>query len=258
VKRGGFYGHPASLVWRDDWDGTPPLDLSIERLDALRTPAAVWFPYNTFACSPTQPVVIPRTPAWGPFGGQILIGEMNYPRLFRVLLEEVDGVWQGACVTLADSELLKRGLHRLAFAGDTLWIGHTHLSWAGAEGIATLHPTGKVPFDAVEMHATPRGFRFEFTMPLADNAADPARWSAGRYNYAYHAVYGSPQLEKAPVAPVKVTLSADRKTAEVELPELRAGLIYEFDLAQLAAANGESILNPHIAYTLRRVPGRKQ
>ena len=258
VRRGGFYGHPASLVWRDGWDGTPPLETPIDRLDALRTPAAIWFPHNTFACSPTQPVVIPRTPVWGPFGGQVLIGEMNYPRLFRVLLEKVDGVWQGACVTLADSELLRRGLHRLAFAGDSLWIGRTHLSWAGSEGIATLRPSGKVPFDVLEMHAAPHGFRIEFTAPLAGSAADPSLWLAQSYTYAYHADYGSPQLEKTAVVPAGITLCENGRIAEVELPELRANFVYEFNLAKLTASNGEPIFNPHVAYTLRRLPPPKR
>lgn len=258
VKRGGFYGHPASLVWRDDWDGTAPLAVPVAKLDALRTPAAVWFPHNTFACSPTQPVVIPRTPAWGPFGGQVLIGEMNYPRLFRVLLEEVDGVWQGACVTLADSETLKRGLHRLVFSGDQLFLGRTHLSWAGGEGLAVLQPRGNVPFDPLAMHATPRGFRVEFTAPLSDAAADPACWQIQRYTYAYHPTYGSPQMEKGAITPAGITLSPDHRSAEVTLPELRENFVYEFNLAKLTGTAGEAILNPHIAFTLRRVPGRSR
>jgi hypothetical protein len=31
-------------------------------------------------------------------------------------------------------------------------------------------------------------------------------------------------------------------------------LIYDFDLSQLKSASGNSLLNPRIAYTLRRVP----
>ena len=179
-------------------------------------------------------------------------------RDFRVLLEKVDGVWQGACVTLADSELLRRGLHRLAFAGDSLWIGRTHLSWAGSEGIATLRPSGKVPFDVLEMHAAPHGFRIEFTAPLAGSAADPSLWLAQSYTYAYHADYGSPQLEKTAVVPAGITLCENGRIAEVELPELRANFVYEFNLAKLTASNGEPIFNPHVAYTLRRLPPPKR
>src|SRR5262249_52736057 len=135
VERDRFYGHPASLVWRQNWDGSEPLKLPLSDLNARRTRPAIQIPYGTYGNSPTQMVVIPKTDSWGPFGGQLLMGEMNYARLFRLLPEQVDGVWQGACVALLDAPALKAGLHRLAFVGDTLYIGRTHLVWAGGEGI---------------------------------------------------------------------------------------------------------------------------
>ena len=254
VKRDGFYGHPASLVWRKDWDGTDPLKVPVARLDQLRTPAAIWFPYGTYANSPTQMMTIPKTPAWGPFGGQLLIGEMNVPKILRILPEEVDGVWQGATVAFIASDAVKRGLHRFVFIGDTLYCGRTHLSWAGAEGISTVQSTGRFPFDPLDMHVTPHGFRFDFTEPLDAAATDSALWPAQRYRYAYHAAYGSPEMEKADVAAVRVKLSNGGKTAEVELPEMKTDFIYDFDLSKLRAASGAAPLNPRIAYTLRRVP----
>lgn len=253
VKLGGFYGHPGSLVWRKDWDGTEPRKLPIEKLDALRTVPAIELPYGTYANSPTQMLVIPKTPAWGPFGGQLLMGDMNSPRLLRLLPEEVDGMWQGACVFLTETPALKNGLHRFAFAGDTLYIGRTHLSWAGNEGLSTFKPL-KTPFDPLDLHVTPRGFRFVFTEPLAPGAAEPARWVAQRYYYKYHEPYGSPEMEKTEVVAASVRLSADRRTAEVELPEMKPGFVYDFDLGSIQSAKGEALLNPRIAYTLNRLP----
>jgi hypothetical protein len=254
VTRNGFYGHPASLVWRKDWKDGDPLKVPVEKLEALRTRAAINIPYSSYANSPTQILLIPQTPAWGPFGGQLIVGEMNVPRIFRLLPEQTDGVWQGACVLLVASESLKGGLHRFAWSGDTLYIGRTHLSWAGAEGIGTLRPAGKTPFDPLTMHVTPRGYRFEFTEPLAASAAEPARWVGQRYYYKYHAAYGSPEMEKTEFAATKVTLSNGGRTAEVELPEMTTGFIYDFDLGKVASAAGETPLNPRIAYSLNRVP----
>lgn len=254
VKEGGFHGHPASLVWRKDWDGTNPLELPRERLDALRTAAAVWLPENLYANSPTQAVVIPRTAAWGPFGGQTLVGEMNAPQLMRILMEEVEGVWQGACVNLVKTEALKRGLHRLAFAGDTLWIGRTHLAWPGGEGFTTLTPAGTPPFDPLDIKIAPNGFLLKFTEPLAPSATDPARWKVERYTFHYHAAYGSPQVDKDAVLPVRVTLAEDGLVANVELPELRTDYVYDIDLSQLRSMEDRAPLNPKIAYTVRRIP----
>jgi hypothetical protein len=260
VTRDGFYGHPASLVWRKDWKDGEPLKVPVEKLEALRTKPAIQLPFATYVNSPTQMLTIPKTRAWGPFGGQLLMGEMNSPRLFRLLPEQVDGVWQGACVALLTSDALKIGLHRFAWLGDTLAIGRTHLSWAGAEGIGTLTPAGQTPFDPLTVQVTPRGYRFEFTAPLASSAAEPARWAGQRYYYKYQAAYGSPEMEKTTFAATKVTLSNGNRTAEIELGENGAGMItgfiYDFDLARVESASGEPPLNPRLAYTLNRVPAK--
>lgn len=256
VKKGGFYGHPASLVWREGWDSTNPLDVPIEKLNELRTPAAIWFPHNIYANSPTQILTIPKTPAWGQFGGQLIVGEMNAPRILRLLLEQTDGVWQGACVNLIDTKVLKAGIHRLAFSGDTLYVGRTHLSWAGGEGIGTIKPIGKTPFDPLDIHITPRGFRIDFTEPLDASAADAASWKIEHYTYLYHATYGSPQTDKAADVPTKVTLSNGNKTAELEFAELKKDFVYDIRVDALKSATGEKPLNPHIAYTVRKVPAK--
>ena len=253
VPAGGFHGNPGSLVWRRDWDGTEPMKVPVERLNTLRTRAAINVPYGTYGNSPTQIVTIPSTPAWGPWGGQLLMGEMNESRLFRLLPEEVDGVWQGACVALVDAPALRHGLHRLAFVGDTLYIGHQHQRWVGGEGLSTLRPTGAIAFDVVTVHLGTGGFRFEFTRPLSAAAATSKPWRVRRYRYAYHAAYGSPELDRTDVAVGQVKLSADAKTAELKLPELAPDFIYDFDLSDLAATDGENVLNPHLAYTVNRL-----
>jgi hypothetical protein len=257
VTRGGFYGHPASLAWRDDWDNSDPMKASVERLDRLRTPPAICIPYETYAASPTQPVVIPKSAAWGPFGGQLLVGDMNYPRLFRLLLEKIGDRWQGACVMLAESEELKGGLHRLAFISDTLYIGRIHLAWAGGEGIGVLKRAGQMPFEIADMRITPTGFHFVFTKPLAPGANDARQWRGESYYYAYHAAYGSPKMDKAELAATAVTVSADGLTADVTLPPVKSGYVCDFDLAQVRSGSGEPILNPRIAYTVNRYPSSK-
>ena len=255
VKRGGFYGHPASLVWRPNWDGSEPLKLPIEKLNALRTVAAINLPHSFYASSPTAMTLIPQTAAWGPFGGQLIVGEMNSGRVLRLLPEQVDGVWQGACVSFVDSQALRGGIHRLLFVGDTLYLGRTHLIWAGGEGIGTVKLT-KTPFEALTMQATPHGFRFTFTAPLAAGAAEPARWPVRRYYYKYHEPYGSPQTELTQITPSKVTVSADGLSADVEFADLKHGFIYDFNLKGLTSTQGESPLNPAIAYSLNTVPAK--
>lgn len=252
VEKGGFHGHPASLPWRADWGKQPPLEVPLAKLDRLRTPAAVWFPHMSYANSPTQMVLIPKSPVWGPYGGQIVIGEMNVPKLLRVTLEEVRGMWQGACYPFVEMKDLKAGLHRLAFLGDKLWVGRTHLSWAGGEHLGVVEPLGVAPLDALEINLTKTGFKVRFTQPLDASSADPAKWPIRRYTYAYHVEYGSPELQEAWLNPSSVKLSADAKQVELEVNDLQENFVYDFHLDEIRSAAGEAPLNVRAAYTLRR------
>jgi hypothetical protein len=253
VVPGGFHGHPASLVWRPDWDGSDPSLLPIERLERLRTLPAIQIPHLTYANSPTQMVPIPKTEAWGPFGGQLVIGEMNAPRLLRLLPEKVDGVWQGACAMFIETGALKLGLHRLAFVGDTLYIGRIHLGWSGSEGIVAVRPTNRVPFDVLSMRVADKGFKMEFTSPLGDGATNPSRWRFERYRYRYHAAYGSPKLDLEALCPTHVELSADKRIATLTLGVLQPGFLYDADVREVASDAGELPLNGRIVYTLHRL-----
>ncbi len=253
VKKGGFYGHPASLPWTSGWGSEPPLSVPLEQLNAWRTPAAVWFPQGSVANSPTQMVRIPATAAWGPFGGQMLIGEMNAPKLLRVTLEEVNGSWQGACYPFLHSTVVNKGLHRLAFQGDALWVGRTHLSWAGAEHLARIEPTGQVPFDPVEVRAAAGGFTVRFSHPLAEGAKQADAWRIRRYTFEYRAAYGSPELNSEYLSVEAVEVAADGLSARIRVPDLVEDFVYDFDLSALRSVAGDAPLNGRAVYTLRKL-----
>jgi glucose/arabinose dehydrogenase len=254
VKKGGFYGHPASVPWRSDWVHGDPLKAPIEVLEKMRTPAAIWFPQGTYANSPTQMVRIPKTTAWGPYGGQLLIGEMNVPKLLRMTLEQVDGVWQGACYPLVEMSELKAGLHRLAFVGDRLLVGRTHLSWAGGEHLGWVEPTGKLGFDVIEIKVSRGGFDVRFSKPADKSVAEASNWQLRSYTFGYWAAYGSAELDSQEFAPESVSLSADGLSAFVKLSEMRENFVYDFNFAALRSSDGSAPLNQKAAYTVRRKP----
>jgi hypothetical protein len=252
VQKGGFYGHPASLPWTKDWGKQPPLEVPIEKLNKVRTPAAVWFPHLSYANSPTQMVRIPQTPAWGAYGGQMVIGEMNVPKLLRVTTEQVKGMWQGACYPFIETKALGSGLHRLTFAGDKLWVGRTHLTWAGGENLGIVEPQGTAPLDALEINLTRTGFKVRFTQPLAPSCNQASLWTIRRYSYAYHVEYGSPELNEEWITPSDVILTENGRCAELLLPELHEDFVYDFYLGKLTGSDGSYPLNVRAAYTLRR------
>jgi hypothetical protein len=255
VVPGNFHGHPASLVWTEGWD-RDPLHVPVAELDAMRTKASFLFPQGEYANSPTQPICETTDGKFGPFGGQMLIGEMNVPRILRLLPDEVDGQLQGGVVFMVDGGGLRSGINRLAFAPDgSLFVGQTHLSWAGDAGVQRVRWTGKTPMEVESIQATGDGFRVRFTMPLAaDVTLEGDAVRANRFTYHYHATYGSPKVDATDVPVHSVKVALDRRAAEIRLEPHRAGYIYELKFDGIRSAGGASMINRKLVYHMIHVP----
>ena len=253
VLPGGFYGHPASIVWRQDWHGPP----SVLQLDKMRRDATVLFPHGIVANSPGQPIVDSTRGKFGPFAGQIFVTEFNVPRLLRVMLEEVAGELQGAVAPFYDGPPLRSGNIRLAFAPDgSLWVGQDQrrLGWPAEEGIQKLTWRGETPMDVLSVHLTPTGFELAFTKPVdSEIAMHPEAFAARRYYYLYQENYGSPRTDIHNVRISRIARSPDGLKVRFDVDVLQAGEIYEFSLGRLKAADGTPMLNPLVAYTAKRL-----
>ncbi len=253
VEKGGFYGHPASLVWREGWSLGDPTLLPVEKLQEMRTPETARFPQGDLANSPTQPVVFPEN--WGPYAGQTLLGEMNQNRMVRFLPDEVGGFRQGALIPIFDGTPLGNGNHRLAFSPDgALWVGKTHLSWAGAEGLVkvTLREPEKVfTVTSVKLKKDGGGHRFEigFNLPVAKPAAAPG---IETFDYHYHRTYGSPKVGQAALPVKGWSLSEDGKTLSLAV-DPRAGAVHRIDLSPLESADGLPIEGRVLYYQASRL-----
>ncbi len=246
IEKGNFYGHPASLPWTEGYQGPAPLEIKTTELERLRTTAAVWFTQSTMANSPTQPLLIPE--GFGPFGGQMLIGEMNKPRIVRLILEEVNGTTQGACSPFIDGNGLDMGINRLAFHPDgSLIIGNSHLSWAGGEGMSRITHHGKAPFqDVKDIKITPTGFLVEFLEKIPDPTA-LTEATLSRYTFDYHSSYGSKQIDKETVALEFTAADDSGKKFKVTLAQPhKKDFCYEFSFPMS--------LNPLLCYTVREIP----
>lgn len=255
VESGKFYGHPGGLVWRKGWNRGNPFHLPLDTLDSMRTRPAICFPHGIMANSPSQPVFDHTEGKFGPFEGQLFIGEMNRERIIRVMLEKVNGKFQGACIPFLDSLGLRKGNNRLAFAPDgSLWVGQNAHGWLGDMGIQRIVFTGKLPVDVYTMKLTTDGFQLTFTQPMQDTAAlNPENYLFSRYYYLYHHNYGSPQqnLEKIPVTAVK--LSDDKKTVTLQLASLKPGYVYELNLGDIPSKWGQPLRNRLVCYTLNEL-----
>ena len=252
IKKDGFYGHPAALVWKKDWDGRDPLKVPVSELDALQTPPAGLFPQGELANSPTQPVIIPPGAFPAAFDRQTLIGEMNQPNLVRVLDDTVGGKFQPALVQLFHGSPLGIGNHRLAFGMDgSLYVGKTGLSWPGSFGITRVKWNGTPFFSIDSLKATPTGFTVALSEP-----ADPASLpdiTAKRHTYTYSANYGSPKIDEAKL-PLTATLSADGRILTLDLGPLKEKFLHTLDFEKLRSANGAPLLGDKAWYQVNQAP----
>lgn len=255
VKPGNFYGHVSSLVWKDGFPDVDPTKLPVRTLDSMRTRESVAFPHNRMAHSPTQPVVDNTNGRFGPFANQTFVGDMDYPHLLRVLLEEVDGQTQGACIPFFAKAGMRIGNHRLAFGPDgSLYLGQTDHGWVGARGIQRIRYKGGQFLDITAMHLTPTGFDLTFTMPLTEtDAIKVANYACRRYQYKYHADYGSPETNTAKVPVQSARLSADRRTVSLSLGDLQEGFVYELTMGNLTGEANKALVNKQICYTLNKL-----
>lgn len=253
VEAGKFYGHIASLAWQAG-ETRETTKIPIEELDAKRTRGSVLFPQGIMANSPTQPLLDSTGGKFGPFAGQMLMGDHNRSRVMHMMMETVDGQVQGACAPAIDGGI-PGGVNRLAFAPDgALWVGHTSHGWGASTGISRVKWTGKMPLDVQAMHLTKKGFTMTFTKPVQEATATlPATYHFKRYYYEYHPTYGAPQgdLEEVPVT--AATLSPDRKTVTVEFANLKAWRVYELNIDGLRDDEGAPILNPLLCYTVNHL-----
>ena len=255
VEEGKFYGHPAGLIWQAGFPDVVPTKLPVAKLDSMRTEESIKFPHGYFANSPTQPILDNTGGKFGQFAGQMLIGDMDHKYVIRLMMEEVAGKMQGACIPLSFGAKMRIGNNRLAFAPDgSLWVGQNDHSWVGARGIQRIVWKGKPHLDIAAMNVTKTGFDLTFTLPLDPKAAqDLANYKFRRFYYEYHQAYGSKQFDVQEVAVKSVKVSPDGKKVSLELAEMKAGYIYELNLGELKTTNNQNIINKLVCYTLNKL-----
>lgn len=99
-----FYGYPPAWPAPSDWiDGHSEF-----------TPPAVWFPYAWVRSA--SGIAVIADDRFGPFKGQMLVGEFQNASLVRVALEMVNGRWQGAVFPFVKG--FASGVNRIAFGPD--------------------------------------------------------------------------------------------------------------------------------------------
>jgi len=255
VEKGNFYGHVSSLVWDPEFEeGKDPLLLPPDKIREMKTDAAVLLPHGEMNRSASEPIEIPAE--YGPFAGQLLLPDNNGTRISRIMLEEIDGTYQGACTHFINDETLGSGNNRVVFSPDkkTLYVGQTTRGWGKlAEGLKRIEYTGQVPFDVLSISLKPKGFELNFTQPVAEDAAETMELKLQSFRYEDGPLYGGDQLDRGDIATGEVKL-VDEDTLFVGVEDLKdGGWVYQFDLGGVTNAKGHKPLNDLFFYTVNKL-----
>ncbi|WP_034257305.1 c-type cytochrome [Adhaeribacter aquaticus] len=292
VKKGSFTGNPAGLAWTNQPNS--PLKLTQEQLFAKVSPRiqknengqdirpmnvvtenfttlfelkksipeialpAVWLPHGILGISNSEILSIPEN-TFGPFAGQMLIGDQGQSKIMRVFMEKVNGEYQGAAWDFRSG--FQSGVLRMAWAPDgSLFVGETNRGWGSAgeaaQGLQRLVWNNKVPFEMLAVRAMPDGFEVEFTKPVdKKSAADLASYSVESFIYKYHPVYGSPPVNNEKCAVKAVKVSDDGMKVRIVVDNLRKNYIHNITLAGVhETENAFSLVHPTAYYTLNNIP----
>lgn len=220
-------------------------------------PPAVVLVHDVLGHSPTG-MCYDLSGNFGPFRGQLFVGEQTFSLLQRVYLEKVNGVWQGAAFHFL-SGFGSGNIATLMTPDGILYTGGSDRGW-GAKGgkpfaLERIEWSGKVPFEIHEMHAKPDGFELTFTQTVDPKlAADPGSYTASSWTYIYQSSYGSPEVDKSTPKIVSATVAADGKSVRLILDKLTKGHVHAISGPGLKSADGKSLLHPTGYYTLNEIP----
>lgn len=292
VSKGNFFGHPAGLRWTSD--PKSPISLTTEQLyakvnprkekdkngnyikpennetdrgvylyelkkeiPAIRTPA-VWLPHGIIGISTSEIIKDETEGKFGPFAGQLFVGDQGKSNIARVFTEEINGEIQGGVVPFREG--FQSGVLRMDFGLDgSLFVGETNRGWGSAgtttAGIERLVWTGKIPFEIKTVSARKDGFEIEFTKPIQkNNLASNTNYTIESFIYKYHPVYGSPPVDKKKLNVKGVYLSDDGLRLRLNIDGLRPYYIHQLNLDKIKSTDGMSLLHPTAYYTLNSIP----
>ncbi|WP_245576562.1 plastocyanin/azurin family copper-binding protein [Flexithrix dorotheae] len=271
LEAGDFAGNPGGLRW----SGDPESPLKLKHSEVAREsgmtmyeyakivpelkPPAVWFPHTILGISTSDILIDDRGGKFGPFEGQMLVGDQGHSKIMRVYMEKVNGVYQGAAFPFREG--FSSGILRMIWGSDnSMFVGMTSRGWAstggGMYGLQRLKWTGKMPFEMKTIKAEDDGFIVEFTKPVDKvTAANPASYKMTSFTYKYHYRYGSPIIDNQKCMIHKIDVAEDGLSAKLTVHGMRLGFIHQLEAPGVKAKDGSSLLHDTGYYTLNQVPG---
>ncbi|MGJ8694053.1 MAG: hypothetical protein ACSHW0_16415 [Thalassotalea sp.] len=254
LEEGKFYGTPNSL---GDLPGNPKNwknKYSVEDLDKMRELPIIQLPHGEISKSPGNPEWDLTKGKFGPFKGQMFMPDLTMSNIFRVMLEKVNGKYQGGAITFMNG--FQSGNIRAEFdKNGELWIGQTARGWGSDGGkpfgLQKVVWDGTNPFELLNINLTKTGFKLSFTEALDASSVKELNIKVQQWHYHYHEKYGSDKVDVQDLAVTSVSLSDDKKVLEITMP-LQAGKVVAIDFSGLKSQSQRIASSSKVFYTLNQ------
>jgi len=237
ITPGGFYGNMMGYH-----EGRRPDDFKLPVL---------WI-HKTFDRSPAEQLWV-TSDRWGPLKGALLSLSYGTGRIYNILHERVGDQLQGGLVALPIAET-PTGIMRGRFhSGDGQLYAGGLFGWSSNKtrhgGFYRIRYTGKPVYVPVALRATKEGMAITFSGALDPRTAgDAENYAVSRWTYQRTASYGSQDFKisqkgvagRDPVEVSSATLSADRKSVLLHIPDMQPSMQMRIKYS-ITAADGTEI-----------------
>ncbi|HSV16324.1 MAG TPA: family 16 glycoside hydrolase [Tepidisphaeraceae bacterium] len=202
---------------------------------------------------------------WGPFAGQPIHLSYGTCSLFKLMYENVDGVWQGGVVRFPldfDSGIMRARFNpvdgQLYVCGLKGWQTR-----ATKDGIfQRVRYTGKTVTIPTELHVSGDSVSVVFTNPVdPESARDSGNYDVEQWNYIWSDDYGSPEVSRDDpkkkgrdtVDIDSIEIGKDNRTVRLKIADLKPVMQMKIKM-KIKAADGTP-LDYEIDSTINKIPG---
>lgn len=233
VKPGGFYGN--MFGYHDVTDES----------DEAMDPPLCWIT-NSFDRSPAELMWV-DSPKWGELNGKLLNFSYGYGKVYIVPHEKVGDQMQGGMCAF-DLPQFPTGVMRGRFNpsdGQLYCCGM--FAWSSSQqqpgGFYRIRRTDKPVYLPIGLSAYADKIRIQFSGPLdPDSTVEPDNWAITSWDLKRTAKYGSDHYNEKRLEINNITISDDRKSVELLIPDLKPTWGMEINYS-IKTAEGKRLQN---------------
>ena len=267
MKKGGFYGNPNGLVDVPGLNVDSP-EIKWDAVKDTRERPILLLPHGEVMNAPGSPEFLTDKITFGPFTGQMFLGDQLQSNIYRIDTQAVDGQDQAVAIPFAEG--LRSGAMRLKFdpSDSSLWIGQTGRGWRSRGGdtyaLQRIVYDPKVSVDAIKtVKATSKGFDIHFTQAQS-GAADSSQIQCRSWFYLNSNAYGSRRQDERDEKITKVTWNADKTVCSITLDNFvvkkaqssDSSRVYRISLADTDFGKKNGAFFAKAYYTLHKIPNK--